>query len=164
MVLAAERGGSLYVKARNLMVTLLTNTQFEETNQLWNELKQTYGDKVALRRAKAQWAWVKSHQTGTRVGGGVGELKVGILDAGHSPKPQGAKVTDGSALLQSGSIDGSIAYRQFRESDDPYSPILENRDGSVTVGPLAPLRANAATDKKSPKAAPPSSNGAQKPV
>lgn len=164
MVLAAERGEPQYVKARDLMVTLLTNTQFDETNELWSELKQTYGDKVALRRAKAQWAWVKSQQTGTRVGGGVGELKVGVLDVEHSPKPVTAGVTDASTLLQGGSIDGSIAYRQFRESDDPYSPILENRTGTVTVGPLAPLRANAATDKKSPKAAPPSSAGSQKPA
>lgn len=164
MVLAAERGEPRYVEARNLMVTLLTNTQFDETNDLWNELKRTYGDKVALRRAKVQWAWVKSQQTGTRVGGGVGELRVGILDASHPLKPKTAKVTNASTLLQDGSIDGSIAYRQFQESDDPYSPILQNREGAVSVGPLAPLRANAATDTKNPKAAPPSSAGSQKPA
>jgi hypothetical protein len=54
----------------------------------------------------------------------------------------------GAAILQGGAIDGSIAYRQFRQSDDPYDPVfLKNRRGTVEVEPLTPLRSN---DNKRP--------------
>lgn len=147
MVLAAERGETEYVKARDLMVTILSKAEFAKTDELWGELKQTYGDQVALRRAKAQWAWVKSHQTGTRVGGAVGELSVGVLDGGHTPVSLNAgghpvkTTTTAAGLLQSGSIDGSIAYRQFQQSNNPYDPVfLKNRSGTVKVEPLTPLQ------------------------
>jgi hypothetical protein len=40
-------------------------------------------------------------------------------------------------ILSGGSMDGSIAYQQFRQSDNPYSPIfLKNLAGTATVGPL----------------------------
>ena len=85
MVLAAEHGDASYVQARDMMVTLLSKSQFMQTDEHWGSLRKTYGDAVALRRAKAQWAWVKTHQTGTRVGGTTGELSVGVLDGGHTP-------------------------------------------------------------------------------
>lgn len=146
MVLAAERGAPLYVKARDLMVTALSKSEFARADELWGELKETYGDQVALRRAKAQWAYVRTHQTGTRVGGGTGELAVGVLDGGHTPVPLGAsgrpmKVAMTAAeILQGGSIDGSEAYRQFQQSDDPFDPVfIRNRTGTVKVEPLTPL-------------------------
>ncbi|HLI19271.1 MAG TPA: sel1 repeat family protein [Rhodanobacteraceae bacterium] len=78
MILAAERGDPLYVKARNLMVTALTKAEFARTDEIWNELKPTYGDAVALRRAKARWALVKASTTGSRVGDAASEyLMVG---------------------------------------------------------------------------------------
>lgn len=136
MVLAAERGQRQYVKACDLMVTVLSKPEFARTDALWGELKKTYGDQVALRRAKAQWAYVRTHQTGTRVVGATGELSVGVLDAGHTPVSLGAggqpikTATSAAALLQGGSIDGSVAYRQFRKSDNPYSPVfLKHRKG-----------------------------------
>jgi len=89
MILAAERGDSRYVQARDMMVTLLDKSEFMQTDEYWGELKKSYGDAVALRRARAQWAWVKTHQTGTRVGGATGELAVGVLDTGHTPRPVG---------------------------------------------------------------------------
>jgi len=150
MVLAAERGDSRYVQARDMMVTLLSKSEFMQADEHWGALKKTYGDAVALRRAKAQWAWVKTHQTGTRVGGATGELSVGVLDGGHTPvslntagKP--IKIaTTGAAILQGGSIDGSVAYRQFQQSDNPYDPVfLENRSGTVSVEPLTPLKPDA---------------------
>jgi len=147
MVLAAERGDLTYAKARDLMVTVLSRTEFAKTDEIWSELKRAYGDKVALRRAKAQWAWVKTHQTGTRVGGATGELAIGALDAGHAPRPLGpggrssSVVTNGFGVMQGGSVDGAIAYRQFQQSDDPYDPIfLKNRTGTVKVEPLTPLK------------------------
>ena len=142
MVLAAERGTPAYVHARDLMVTVLSKAEFARTDAIWNELKGTFGDAVALRRAKAQWAWVKAHQTGTRVGGTVGELRVGVLDTGrHGPPPPNAVATSSMALLRGGAVDGSLAYRQFQQSDDPYAPIfLKNRMGEVTVEPLQQVK------------------------
>lgn len=168
MVLAAERGEPLYLKAQDAMVTSLTPAQFAETDELWGKLKNTYGDKVALRRAKAQWAWVRTHQTGTRVGGAAGNLRVGILDTGHSPvllsaagSPMKVATTAGE-LLQGGSIDGSIAYRQMQQSSDPYSPIfLKNAKGSATVGPLTPVRAH---EKAEHHARPPASGASGMPT
>jgi len=149
MVLAAERGEKSYVRARDIMVTLLSKPEFAETDRLWGRLKQTYGDEVALRRAKAEWAYVRTHQTGTRVGGAVGELRVGVLDGGHtmplidaSGNNQKTAMT-AAQILQGGSIDGSVAYRQFQRSDDPYAPVfLKNRSGTVNVEPLIPLKSN----------------------
>ena len=148
MVLAAERGQSLYVKARDLMVTALTDAQFKRTDAIWNQLKPTYGDAVALRRAKAQWAWTGTHETGTRVGGAVGELSTGILDAGHAPRQDLAEDTTAFGLMRSGSVDGSLAYRQFQQSDNPYSPIfIKNRTGRATVGPLQQVKPNKSGEK-----------------
>lgn len=145
IVLAAERKDPQYVKTQNLFITMLTDAQFERTNQLWRDLKSTYGDTVALPRAKAQWQWAKTHQTGTRTGSSSGPLLVGVLDGGHSPsdtKPNGQSVrmalTPG-AMMHGGAVDGSMAYRQLHESDNPYDPIfLKNIEGTVEVKPLMP--------------------------
>lgn len=157
MVLAAERGDPQYVKARDVMITLLSEADFARTDELWGKLKQTYGDKVALRRAKAQWAWVKTHQTGTRVGGTTGELAVGVLDGGHTPKPVGqdghsaTTVANGFSLMQNGSVDGAIAYREFQQSDNPYDPVfLRNRAGKVTVEPLQSVKRNKQSTEQKP--------------
>lgn len=159
MVLAAERGEPQYVKARDVMVMLLSKPEFVRTDELWGELKSTYGDNVALRRAKAQWAWVKTHQTGTRVGGATGELAVGVLDTGHTPRPVGrdgrssSVITNGFSMMQGGSVDGSIAYRQFQQSDNPYAPIfLKNRTGNVMVEPLQPVKPDSRSSKRKPAA------------
>lgn len=164
MVLAAERGDPAYVKARDLVVTVLSKPEFARTDELWGALQQTYGDKVALRRAKAQWAWVKTHQTGTRVGGTVGALRVGVLDTGrHGPPPPNAVATSAMDLLHSGSADGSIAYREFQQSDNPYDPVfLKNRTGRVTVEPLQQQKSDAAqpggNKQGAPQPLPPSSS------
>lgn len=149
MVLAAERDDPQYVRARDMMVTLLSKAEFARTDDYWGQLKNTYGDKVALRRAKAQWAWAKSQKTGSRVGGTTGELAIGVLDAGHTPKPVGrdgrssAVTTNGFSMMQGGSVDGAVAYRQFQQSDNPYDPVfLKDRAGNVTVEPLQPVKPN----------------------
>ena len=142
------------------MVTLLTNVQFVETDELWSQLRKTYGDKVALRRAKAQWAWAKSQKPGSRVGGVVGELYVGASNApqGRNQKGKSGKAAmfaSGWGYLPSGSLDGSVAYRQFQQSDNPYSPVFEkSRGGKVDVGPLTPIHEH---EKTAHTPAPPSS-------
>jgi hypothetical protein len=151
LVLAAEGGDPRYVAARDWAITSLSKTEFTRTDELWGQLKKTYGDEVALRRAKAQWAFVKANQTGTRVGGTVGELRVGTaaqhgsfktaMTAGDSAKSIPFGTTSWMNVLTGGSTDGAIAYDQFMRSDNPYDPIfLKNRTGTATVEPLQVLR------------------------
>jgi len=144
MILAAERGSQLYVKARDLMVTALTKPEFQQTDGIWNQLKPTYSDAVALRRAKTEWNWVGSHGTGTHIAGGIpGYLRVGGRTGGGPlyPKGAGPLPTTAAGILTGGSVDGSIAYRQFQQSDNPYSPaFLKKRTGNVTVEPLQPVK------------------------
>lgn len=75
MALAAERNEQRYVDAREAVYAEVTKEQFEQANAIWRELKKTYGDEVALRRAKARWAEIRAHVTGSHVGS-VGNLEV----------------------------------------------------------------------------------------
>lgn len=154
MILAAERGDATYVQARDLMVTALTDAEFERTDAIWRGLKSTYGDAVALRRAKAQWRRVATEATGSHLGHAMGNLRVGALDQGHSPRSATATAVSAAQLTQGGSVDGSVAYRQFQQSDDPYDPVFEKaRKGVVTVEPLQPVKP--AATRKSTKASAP---------
>jgi hypothetical protein len=132
----------------------ITPAQFEQANAIWRELKTTYGDAVALRRAKARWAEVKLHMTGSRVGS-VGNLTVGMpngrLSDPGSSKPgsegmakalaaAGVAVTGTTAsttaeTLGGGGVDGATAYQQLRESDNPYDPKFDrSKMGTALVG------------------------------
>jgi hypothetical protein len=171
MALAAERNDKHYVDARETVYASLTKEQFDQANTIWRELKQTYGDEVALRRAKARWAEVKANMTGSRVGS-VGNLSVGVPSANggdpSSQKPgnaamaaklaaQGVSVvrsTASSAAEATGGsgIDGSIAYRQLRESDNPYDPKFKNGTiGTATVGPPTTVQTGASSDATADK-------------
>lgn len=154
MVLAGERGDSLYVKARDLMITALTKAGFKQTDEIWNGLKATYADAVALRRAKTRWAEVKASTTGSRVGAAASEyLMVGGRPEspgihGNDPKTGAVGVptvvTSWGVFKGAQVTDGSVAYRQFQQSDNPYDPVfLKNRGGTVSVEPLTPLRSDA---------------------
>ena len=154
MALAAERNEKRYVDAREVVYAETTKDQFEQANVIWRELKKTYGDEVALRRAKARWAQVKTSMTGSRVGS-AGNLTVGVPspssgDPGHPkilsavvaeklkkggvPIPRSSATTPAEATGGQG-VDGTIAYRQFRESDNPYDPKFKNPAiGRATVG------------------------------
>jgi len=149
MILAAERGTPQYAHARDLMVTALNNAEFARTDRIWNELKPTYADQVALHRAKARWAQVKASMTGSRVGDGAVHLLVGgggentaspvgpgsnaVIGAIGTPE-----IVNGGGFFKSGQArDGSIAYEQFRESNNPYDPVFRSDlAGTATVGPL----------------------------
>ena len=144
--LAAERGDQDYVDARESIYASLSAEEFARANEIWRDLKKTYADDVALKRAKARWADVRNNVTGSHVGS-IGHLLVGNgYNAGHlgdiSPTG-GAKAAPFSdtpfGISGAGSVDGSIAYRQLRESDNPYDPKFESRPGTTTVGPLVPL-------------------------
>jgi TPR repeat protein len=170
MALAAERNDpQRYVDSREAVYAALTEEQFEQANEIWRGLKPTYGDAVALKRAKMRWAEVRAHMTGSRVGA-VSNLQVGIpgdnLVGPATPKlpapvAAAAKIAPknaGSAsdLTGGNSVDGSVAYRQFRESDNPYDPKFETSAlGKATVGPLKQIPASApdetTTDKPDPE-------------
>ena len=158
MVLAAERGDPLYIKARDLMVTSLSRDEFKQTDEYWGQLKITYGDKVALQRAKAQWNWAGSHETGTRIAGGIpGYLRVGEK-AQTGAIGAKIKLTTAAGVLSADSMDGSGVYRQFQQSDNPYDPVfLKGRNGTVTVEPLTPLKSGSAKQ-------PPDKSGAKPPA
>jgi hypothetical protein len=170
MALAAERDEKRYVEAREAIYAELTKEQFDQANVIWRDLKKTYGDEVALRRAKARWAQVRSSMTGSRVGS-VGNLWVGVPNANsgdpsyprisneqqknlNSPPGEGgdhakamglstSRSTVGTSAEVTGGngIDGSIAYRQLRESDNPYDPKFRNSAiGKATVGDPTTLK------------------------
>jgi hypothetical protein len=153
MALAAERNEPHYIDAREAVYAELTKEQFEQANAIWRELKQTYGDDVALKRAKARWAEVRSQMTGSRVGS-VGNLSVGMPEANSGdPSNQkkqktGANVhtTAGTAAEITGGtgIDGSLAYSQLLRSDNPYDPKFASPAlGTAIVGPPTTLKGNA---------------------
>lgn len=144
--LAAERGDKDYVDAREVIYADLTRDEFAQANEIWRDLKKTYGDDVALERAKARWAQVKANITGSRVGG-IGNLKVGAESSGGKLTfigPNGKSAIDGNAVsgasvLTGGSIDGAIAYKQLRESANPYDPKFAQPIGTATVEPIVPM-------------------------
>jgi len=145
MALAAERGDERYVAARNVVQSQLTAEQIEQARAIVEELKKTYGDEVALRRAKARWADVRSHMTGSRVGS-VGHLDIGVPQASADPSNQKGqkgthrKGTTTGEILGGEGVDGSIAYRQLLESDNPYDPKFERKSiGTARVEPLIPI-------------------------
>lgn len=148
MFIAAEQGNAQYIAARHMLVTKLSYSERTQALQDYRRLEQKYGDNVAMHRAKGQWALVKSQQTGSRVGHGVGESQVGIFDPHDRSALYSMMNTPGSGLTQQGSVEGAMAYRQFQQSDDPYSPIfLKQRSGAVDVGPLQQIPSKDSTNK-----------------
>lgn len=144
MFIAAERGAQDYVDARHMMVSSLGYDERTKASELLQGLQEKYGEKMSMRRAKAQWAYAKASKTGSRVGGAVGELRVGIPSAGGGfHTPMGGAANAGTVrhswmkVLGGGSVDGAVAYGQFGQSSNPYDQgFLKNRTGTVTVEPL----------------------------
>jgi len=170
MALASERNEPRYVEAREAIYAEMTKEQFEQANAIWRELKKTYGDEVALKRAKARWAEVRSQMTGSRVGS-IGNLEVGMPNpnggnAGSAKNLLGKKYERGRISAASAAeitggegVDGSIAYRQLRESDNPYDPKFDrNAIGRATVGPLKQVDAADAKKKSDDAEAQPEQN------
>ena len=158
MALAAERGEERYVAARDVVQAQLTAEQVGQARVIVEELKKTYGDEVALRRAKARWADVRSHMTGSRVGS-VGHLDVGVPQASADPSNQKGQKgthkrgTTSGEILGGEAVDGSIAYRQLLDSDNPYDPKFERKAlGIAHVEPLIPI--DTPVKSKDPKTEP----------
>jgi len=178
MALAAERNDRHYVDAREAVYAEMTKEQFDQANVIWRELKKTYGDEVALGRAKSRWAEVRSHVTGSHAGA-VGNLEVstpgeGVSNASSPGRPayrvpSGERKNPGSAIVgitmnNSGPItpgevtgaqgeDGSIAYRRLQQSDNPYDPkFKDSAIGIATVGQPTPVKAGPSNEATGDKA------------
>ncbi|WHZ19406.1 MAG: hypothetical protein OJF55_001555 [Rhodanobacteraceae bacterium] len=163
MFLAAERDTSEYVYARHLMVSDLDSAERTEAYALLQQLEKTYGDKVALRRAKVQWTHTKSSITGSRVGYTGDYVMVGSGNGARPPALYGKDASlpeaagtpmsvNGWEVFKNGDVtDGSIAYRQFQQSNNPYDPIFIQNRGSATVGPLQQIKTDADKDSSSKK-------------
>ena len=170
MFIAAERGAPDYISARHMLVTKLGYGERTKAYELLQQLQPKYGNKSAMQRAKAQWAFARSEKTGSRVGGTVGELYVGTSNApdfrGGNALATGKAtfLRAGWGYMPAGSMDGSVAYGQFLKSGNPYDPVfLKNRTGTATVGPLEPVdKSHAAPGSKqaapAQQPAPPSSS------
>ena len=167
IALAAERGDPTYVQAREAIYADLSKDEWEEANAVWRDLKKTFGDEVALARAKARWAQVRASMTGSRVGasvpltigsagaGGRATALVptlkdgkggGLRGSGHGPAIPGKSIVNGFAtaafgVLGGGGEDGSVAYRQLWQSDNPYDPKFEwhPETGTAHVGEIQPI-------------------------
>jgi Sel1 repeat len=149
MALAAERDDKEYVEAKEVVYSAMSKEQFAQANVLWRELKKTYGDDVAMARAKARWAEVRNNATGTHVGSSAGHLYVGSPSPRTHllPPPDGGPLGDGhlgdmaAGMIPGDIVDGSTAYRQLRESNDPYDPKFKRPEiGVATVEPLQPVK------------------------
>jgi hypothetical protein len=169
IALAAERNEKHYVDAREAVYAEMSKEQFEQANEIWRGLKTTYGDEVALRRAKARWAEVRASMTGSRVGSAAGNLIVSIPQpnsgTGGSANGKSLPVVTPSGkppvnekymgrvgamsaaeIVGSQTTDGATAYRQLRETDNPYDPKLDRTAfGTAMVGAPSPVKAD---DKK----------------
>ncbi|MGA9421923.1 MAG: sel1 repeat family protein [Rhodanobacteraceae bacterium] len=155
MALAAERGdNNHFTAARNAIGLSLTDDQLARANVILRVLTPTYADAVALTRAKARWRDERRSATGSKVGF-VGNLVVGAhagvgsgqpigSSNGDAPPPTdsqgrstGASVGVTAFQLTGGrQMEGSLAYRQLWESDNPYDPKFNLGTGTATVGPL----------------------------
>lgn len=143
--LAAERNEKRYTEARELIYASLTKEQWDQANVLWRDLKKEYADEVALARAKARWAEVRNGMTGTHTGGVVGHLQIGgsepgapsVARVGALADPMPAKPSKGlgpivavpsiggqlaAEVTGANTVEGSTAYRNLRETNNPYDP------------------------------------------
>ena len=168
MALAAERGEKRYVDARETVYAGLSSEQFAQANVIWRELKKTYGDDVALRRARTRWAEVRANMTGSRVGSMAGNLQVGMrgpssqnpsapLLRGPAARSQGMRIagTTSGEVLGGQGVSGEQAYSQLVRSNDPYDPKFQNPAlGTATVGPPTSVKSPAPDDAPAANAEP----------
>jgi hypothetical protein len=147
MALAAERGDAQYVRAKQLVYAHLTPAQFDQANVIWRGLLPTYGDEVALPRAKSRWHEALVNATGSRVGSGAAHVMVGgasntpnHLNSPNYDVGSGGHTNENPAELAGVHMaDGAVAYQNLRTTDDPYDPKVMPVSGRVSVGELSPV-------------------------
>jgi len=164
MALASERNDKQYVDARELIYASLDKAQWDQANVIWRELKQEYGDAVALTRAKARWAEVRNSATGSHVGAPGGHVEIGTptgnsglvktSQAADPPPGQSGSIptvgTTAADIAGPNTVEGTIAYGRLRSTDNPYDPKLLPRVGTATVEPLQPVKDDTSNASKTP--------------
>lgn len=149
MSLAAERNETIYVKARDLIQTHLTPDQRKQAEAMRAQLLPTYGDAVALNRAKSRWREVRASATGSRVGSAASPVEVGgTMPDSYMPSPyydvhdNKHVSTTGSEIAGARQTDGAVAYQQLRTTNNPYDPKFEQHavSGTVSVGAMQALK------------------------
>ncbi|MEP6882471.1 MAG: sel1 repeat family protein [Dokdonella sp.] len=141
VTLAAERSDGHYATARNAIYAALSPQQVDEADRVLKSLVSKYADETAMKQAKSRWKDAKLAATGSRLGF-VGGLKVGAPGAQAGGLQAASQEAKGSSTFGSTAwdltggkqVDGSVAYRQLRESDNPYDPIFKERTGTVKIG------------------------------
>jgi hypothetical protein len=144
IALAAERNETQYVRARQLVYGNLTPEQFARGNEIWRQLLPTYGDAVALPRAKARWLEARNTATGSRVGSSAAHVEVGgVAGTANHMQPANYDVSGGGHVSTNPAevagvqqSDGAVAYQQLRSTNNPYDPKLTASTGTVDVGDL----------------------------
>jgi TPR repeat protein len=147
MTLAAEReDGSnehkMYVAAREKVRNACDPGDIESANRLLADPSMAiYADEHALVRAKAKWNEVRHDATGSHLGF-TGNLTVSSSQAsgyGHVATKGATQSGFHSAgeMTAGAGTDGSIAYRELRDSDNPYDAKFDL--GNVTVGDVETL-------------------------
>jgi len=141
MALAAERNEQHYVDAREAVYAEMTKEQFEQANVIWRELKRTYGDEVALRRAKVRWAEVRARATGSHVGA-VGNMVVSSPGAGtgHASNP-GNPMSNGPP----GAQFDAMAHLIEAAANDPKSAAGQSKIKGTNFNSSGPTSAGEAT-------------------
>ena len=105
LALASERHDVVFESSLAAAMDELTPAERDQANALWRDMKPTYGDAVAARRAKAHFDREMHNLTGSHAGGaGAGALKVwGVRE---------------------GNFDGATYIAKLqREADDYFEPV-----------------------------------------
>jgi len=137
LALAAERSeDAAYAAARDAAYADMTSDEFARANTLWRDLRKTYGDASALKRARNRWLQSRAAMTGSHVGGGTGPVAVG---GRTGQATRNIAQTNSFSITGAGAVDASIAYRQLIESDNPYDVRFKERKGTVTVEDVIPI-------------------------
>jgi hypothetical protein len=141
MALAAERNEQRYVDGREAIYAEMTKEQFDQANVTWRELKKTYGDEVALRRAKARWAEVRARATGSHVGA-VGNMVVSSPGAGtgHAGNP-GNPLANGPPPAQAEAMARLIEAAE----NDPRQRSGQSKIKGATINSSGPTSAGEVT-------------------
>ena len=143
LALAAERSEDHdYARARDSAYAKMTDEEFAHANDLWREMRGTYGDATALKRARTRWIQVRNGRTGSHLGANTDPVLVGGRNKFGRNAAKGSALTEthyGFGVTGPGAIDASIAYRQLLESDNPYDVKFKQKKGTVTVEDLIPL-------------------------
>jgi TPR repeat protein len=141
--LSAERGDKRYLAANKAIKAALNEEQLAQANAVLETMLPKYADEAAMRKAKGRWKDDKLAATGSRLGY-VGGLKVGApgnaLGSGQKASAGDSESVSVSSNAWEASggkqVDGSIAYRQLQETDNPYDPKQRNITGDVVVGDI----------------------------